>query len=381
MTAVENRPVNGHRMAPPPDLGGELDRLDLDRPTPDRAPAPMLSGVPSLEHLAALRSHAAEVIAVQDAPELREAKKLDEITAEIDLAAEHRGDLLALQRKRNRALIAQGERELATEVEISRAAHRDKLEAAKANALLNRLTSPVGYLAAQMRARRLSLILTALPAVVAVLLGSVQVQSAVTELLKLKAGDPISLALFGLEPLFTLPLVAILIYQAAAPGGSPTNWREVRSAKFFLAEVGLLGASITINVGPHVLLHQAGTAAVWLAVPATILLTLNLLPRLAQAYAERIMDARMEAKLGAPTGRLSGTEAKHFRQAGMILRAMANGEIGGERDEHGLPSNNQMYKALRLAQDGRGSREDAVTVAEGIRLLHGVEPTLDGAGD
>jgi hypothetical protein len=40
-----------------------------------------------------------------------------------------------------------------------------------------------------------------------------------------------------------------------------------------------------------------------------------------------------------------------------------------------------MYKALRAAQDGRGSREDAVTVAEGIRLLHGVEPTLGGAGD
>lgn len=375
MTTTDDRPVNGHRI--PPTGAGELDLPSQ----PPRSPVPrtksstppLLAGMPSAEHLTALRDHAAAVIAVQDAPELRAVKSLDEIEAERQVDAEHRDDLLTLRRERNRAVIERGKRELKTETTIDAAAHRDQLDASKARAMLGRLTSPVGYLASQMRARRLSLLLTTIPAVVAVVLGSIQVQATVTTLLHLASGDPVAIMLFGLEPLITLPLVAILIYQGGTPGGSPSTWREFTGARFVKAEVGLLAASVLVNVGPHVILRQYGTAAIWLAVPAAIVLTLNLLPQLADAYTARIMDARMDAELGSPTRRLSGADARRFRQVALIIAADAAGEIGGFRDEHGLPSTTQILKTLK-AKQGTAAQEDAMAVTDALRLLRGVEP-------
>lgn len=381
MSITDDTRTNGF----PQVTGRPLRSILRPRPvadTPATPPTPPMSsgnvtlpGVPEAVELAALRDHAADVIAVQDSPELRAAKTRAEIDAERELAAEHRANLLELQRERNAAELTLARSALATETQIARAGHADQLESAQVKARLARLSSPVGYIAAQSRARRASLALVALPAVIAVAFGAVQVQSTVAAIMGLSSAAPLWWLLYGLEPLATLPLVAILLYEGSAPGGSPTSWRELARGRFLAAEVGLLVASVLLNAGPHLAQGQVGTALIWLAVPATIVLTLNLLPRLSEAYTARIMGARTEAELGAPTGRLPGDQAKRFRQAAMILAADQAGEIGGFRDADGLPSKSQILKVLK-SQQGAASVPDAMAVLDALRLLRGIEPPI-----
>lgn len=362
-TEQDTTPRNGHTLPHAP--VNQLPQVD-ETQLPD-----FLADAPTRTELDAARHVTGQAIEGQDADELRAWKSWDEIEAERQVAAEHRANLLGLQRDRNGADLKRQRKELDLDTELAEQADRDQRDAMRARSQMKRLASPISYLASQVRTRKLSLGLAAAPAAVAVLIGAANVQQTLAELQGITGGLMYWLYA-GIEPLATLPLIAILALQASGQHDGQNVWQNLRGGRFRKEKFTLLAVSILLNVGPHLLLGEVKAALVWLWVPLAIVVSLSLLPALAHAFNERIVAAKTDAELGVPSGSLTGDQAKLVRQMRMVEEADLSGQLGGQRDEHGIPSSTAVRKALQTIQ-GRAGVPDARAVTSAIRLMKGIE--------
>lgn len=400
MTVLDERPINGHpveardpwpeaeALAPPPRPAPQppvkqTPQSHSQDENPSAAPATFeaFTDMPSRDRLDDLITRASQVVEVQDADVLSQVKGTAEINASRRVAAKHRAALLKVQEKRNQAEVKAAERKLKAEIrrqdrerqleeKLADAELRDQLDATEARHRLKRLADPVSYLAAQIRSRRLAMALGAAPAVVAVTIGAVQSQDALARLWNIPHNSPLWWLLFGLEPLATLPLVAIMLYTAAsAVTSSWSSWRDMRDQEFFHLKLGLLMSSIAINVMPHMALGEISGVG-WVAVPLAIVVSLSLLPKLSEGYNDRIAGAKTEAELGAPAGVLVGEHAKLIRQLRWVQQALIEGRVQGEITD-GVPSASAILRVLREKQ-GTASKPDAQRVRDAMRLLHDV---------
>ncbi|WP_176879926.1 hypothetical protein [Prauserella marina] len=338
-------------------------------------------GLLTAEQLDKAIASATSVVERQDVDELFTAKNADEIEAKREVCREFRTDMLEVERERNAAVVSRARAELDVENRLAAQTLRDELDASKARALLKRMTNPVAYLASQVRVRRVALALAAAPAVVAVLIGAIQSQEAWSRLWNVTGDVLLTGALYGFEPLFTLPLVAILLYEAATPGGSVRTVKETWFRKadfdgdqteFGSIKAGLLLASVLINVLPHLLLGELSGVA-WFAVPAAIVISLSLVPKLAVGFGQRILNAKSDAELGVSSGSLPPVLAKLARQKRHVELAIKDGSYRGQLDEKTrLPSANGVRKTLAELQ-GAAGMPDAQNVVGFMRIERGIE--------
>lgn len=362
-TPADQQPMrNGQEM--PPRRSPAYSQSDSDLPQ-------FVHEAPSAAELDAARARTAETIAGQDATELRNWKSFDEIDAERQVAKDHRAELLRMQKKHNAAEIRRQEKELDLDEDLTDQARRDQRDARRAKDQLNRLSSPVSYLASQVRAKRAALALAAVPSVVGVVVGAVNVGDSITRLV----GD-VSVLLsglaYGVEPLVTLPLISILLYQAADTAQAESSWSEFRKARFFGIKTTLLAGSMVANGLPHMLLGEPATAALWMAVPVMIVVSLVLMPNLASAFNDRIAAAKTEAELSTPAGSLTGEQTKLLRHVRAVEEAEVSGQLGGQRDSDGMPSSKATRKAL-VATYGKAGVPDSMATVSALRLLRGVD--------
>lgn len=384
MTALDDRPRNGHAMPEQVPGGVELPSQNSSQEpaTSTLAGEPGLDlGLPTTAQLDAAIAQAASVVERQDANELRAAKNQDEIEAEREVAREHRAEMLEVVRARNAEKVRQAREELKVENKLADRELSDQLHASEARALLKRMTNPVAYLASQIRARRWALALSSAPAVVAVLIGAIQSQEAWARVWNINSDLALTIVLYGFEPLFTLPLIAILLFEAATPGGMTRTVKDTwfRKADFTGDEIefgrikaGLLVASVLINVLPHLLLEELSGLA-WIAVPAAIVISLSLVPKLAAGFGLRILNAKTEAQLGAPTKHCSPELAKVARQKRVVEQSLMNGTFRGQVDEvTKLPSANGVRKTLAEAH-GAAGMPDAQQIVGFMALERGIE--------
>lgn len=337
---------------------------------PQAAAVPSQFGtMPSAAELEQLQQRAAAAGTVQDADEIRSWKSWEEIEADRKLAQEHRAAMRKVEAERNAFEVEQARRQLSTQKEISAAQQRDQLDAIKAKDKLRTLSSPVAFLAAQYRSRKLALNLAASPAVAGVLIGTVQAQDAWAHVMHLSWTNPVWWVLFLLESLATAPLIGILIFQAGRPGGSASAIRrafaEMRTEKFAGIKALLLGISVFINVAPHLFLAE-WSGLIWLWVPVAVVLSLWLLPVLAAEFNERILTAKTDTELSVPAGTLSPDESKLIRQ----MRAVDEAELTGSlrpQDGEVTAGAGAIRKALASAF-GSAGMPDAQKARDGLRL-------------
>jgi len=318
------------------------------------------------------------VLPLQDDPRLLQRKTRPELDAEKRVAATHRGAMLKIQAKRDEAEAGlaelrmkhdseQAERELKVAAELADAEHRDKLDAAKARGQLNRLTSPIGYIAQQYRQRRLALTLAATPSVLALILGATNVQESWARWLHYDETYFMHYALYGMEPVATLALSSILLFQGGRPGGL-RSLKEIAEVPFFWIGLVLLAMSCVIQVLPHLAMGEPEGLG-WLWVPFMIVISMHLVPKLNEGYGERIAAARTEAELTAPADHMTSDQSKMARLFGSLLRAGLAGRFRGEDAADGLPSNSSVDKTLR-GEVGRVSRPDSLATSSFLRVVN-----------
>lgn len=346
-------------------------------PAPAAAPEPELpafaTDIPTAAALDATRQRGADAIALQDSDELHDWKSWDAIEADRDVAVQHQDALRELRTEQNAAEIARQRRELNRDTRLADQAHRDELDANRARAHLRRMHSPVSYLAAQMRARKAVLTLTTAPAVFAIIMGALNVAYALgIGVLGLTITDPFLWALGGIELLFTAPLAGIMLLHATSNSRTPSSWRELRQLRFFGISAGLLGASVFVQAVPHLMLGQPVMALLSLGIPAGIVVSMSMLPKITGEFNHRISEAKTDAELTAEIGNLTGDQSKLVRQMRIVQAAIDSDTLPGQRDDNGIPSSTAARKALAASQ-GRAGLPDAMAVTTAMRVLRGVD--------
>lgn len=268
----------------------------------------------------------------------------------------------------------------ATSYELDREDQRIALDAKRGERDKRRLTSHDAAVAAEVRRRRLAVRLSTLGATASVLGGSFNVQDAFTRLLSLGSGEALYWIGYALEPMATLPLLAILIMQGGARPDEhsdrhdrgPSWWMDVR--KWFLFAIAL-----GLNSGLHAALGEYGAAAMWLWVPVLLVVSTGVLQDSSMLSSQRLLAMQTELELNAPLGPLEGVEAAVLRQSWEMYRWDREGRIGGERDEAGLPSVTQMGKTYREMTGGRISVPTLQQVKRTLAGIHALEALRAGA--
>lgn len=304
-------------------------------------------------------AEAQRLLPIQDHPALRERLTKRERSAEQRAARKVReadrkerlaSDLAEVQRKaRQRRL----------ETKLADQQHSDQLWARKAEATRQRLTAPASRLARLHQARRIVLAALGVPAVAGIAAGAINVQGVIAAHFNLAPTALMWWMGYFIEPLLTLPLAGILIYQAATAG--PNRKATWRNGPLVWVEVALLIVAVLLNTAPHI--SNGADALIWSIPPIMICTTLVLLPTIADGLNNQLLEAQTEAELVAPAGRIEGESAKLLRQVVQVRQLDADGAIGGERDEDGLPSTTKIRSALRI------SKEDAAKVKDALRVL------------
>lgn len=310
-----------------------VDRDDSRTAAVGDRKAPRLTEADQLEHELA---EAKRLVAIQSnplllarmAPEERAAERRAARRVRAAYLREERAAQLAEVRRRRKA------RRVDTEMRDQEAA--DERWHRRAESARGRLTSPAARLAALYRSYRRQIRGLIAVACVGVAWGAVNVQGIIAAQFGLKMVQPGYWLAFGLEPLVTIPLIVLMAYQATlADWGRETTWRQQLPVR--AVEVVLLGAAIAMNALPH-----AGEAAssAWLYVvpPSMIAVSMLVLPIVSAKIGRILLDARDDAEEAAALGIEGSALARFTDRLFSTFSAAKSGEIGGERDEHGLPS-------------------------------------------
>ncbi|MCH7230199.1 hypothetical protein L0U85_04885 [Glycomyces sp. L485] len=253
---------------------------ELARPNPEAAKA-------ALKRAAATSAADVEVLAAAiSEPEAREI---------IAQAAGQRAVERGLDGKvaRLRAeLAAEGARKQAEhEARMAEARRRRENRAAAALERRDRALDPTSRIVRLAAAERLVPWIAVLPAILAAGLGAVNVGVSLDVL-----SPGTQLINWMVEPLLTLPIVAILVAQilGAVGEGEANPYRRL--------EWALVTVALVLNVGLHVAVDGLTPAAfVWAIVPAGLAISANLVPRLIHHSRQALTEASVEPKPGPQT--------------------------------------------------------------------------------
>ncbi|WP_335992293.1 hypothetical protein [Glycomyces sp. MUSA5-2] len=231
----------------------------------------------------------AEATSAADVDVLAEAISEPEAREIIHRAA----DLRAVERELD-AKVDRRRAELASEGARAQAEHDAKLADARrrrenrrvaALERRDRALDPTSRIVRLAAAERWVPAIALLPAVLAALLGAVNVGVSLDHL-----SPGTRLINWMVEPLVTLPVIAILVAQILGAIG------EGEANPFRRLERGLVFVALVLNVGLHVYIEGALTpsALVWAIVPAGLAISANLVPRLIRALREALAKASVE---------------------------------------------------------------------------------------
>lgn len=213
----------------------------------------------------------------------------EEIQERIEAERKHRDDWAALDEREHQDLIDQEDAQRKHNAGLKEQ-HRQR-ENATVAALQRQaeILDPTTQLIRLDKASKYLPWLALVPAALAVAAGAVNVGTKLAEI-----SPSTTLVGWMVEPLFTIPVVVILIAQIAGALPRPDLSNGIREAvkdnRYFGFELFLLAVAVFLNSGTHALTGHFVAAAVWLTVPAGLGLSAYLVPKivndLRQALAE-----------------------------------------------------------------------------------------------
>lgn len=272
----------------------------------DGADAEIWGGdTPDPQGMAAALTRARRVVALQDAPELREAKSPADVQADVESERQRRNGERELGQRVTQ--VRQDERRQEIE-HASRLAgwERKRSESEAATEFeLRRVTNPVTQLTTLRKARAWAPAVALIPAVFAVAAGAYNVGAGLTGI-----SPGTAWINWLIEPLVTVPIVAILIAQIAgavpAVAEAANPWASLKSNTYARVEAVLFVVAAGLNVGVHLVGSGAdrAMAAVWLVVPFGLAVSMYLAPKLRADLTARFVAASQtvhasEGDLGA----------------------------------------------------------------------------------
>ncbi|MER7011519.1 hypothetical protein ABT324_08845 [Saccharopolyspora sp. NPDC000359] len=250
---------------------------------------------PAAVQTAVTRSRAMQAY---DIAELAEAPSHEEIAEVIAQGARQRADRRALIEARHRHQIRQGYAQIDHEAAAADAERQHANDVRQAQRRQARATDPTSLLVRLAWAEKWLPALAMVPAAFAVAAGAVNV---FTELQRINPAT--WLVNWAVEPLFTLPLVVILLAQMLGALPKPDFSRGVgaafRANRYVGMEVALTAVAIVLNVVPHWLPDHHWTGdLVWLVVPAGLAFSAYLVPRLVTDIRQALREWSAEASRG-----------------------------------------------------------------------------------
>ncbi|PRY53528.1 hypothetical protein [Glycomyces artemisiae] len=289
----------------------------------------------------------AEATSEADVDALAEAISEPEAREIIHRAADLRGferDLDAKVARRRAELASRGAR-LQAEHEASVADARRRQENRLLAALerQDRALDPTTAIVRLAAAERWVPMIAILPAVLAAVLGAVNVGVSLDHL-----SPSTHVINWLLEPLLTLPVIAILLAQVlgAIGDGDKNPFRNL--------EYGLIVVALFLNVGLHVAVDGlTPAAAVWAIVPAGLAISASLVPKLIRSLRQALADAVVEPPAAAQ---------KAFRTAPAAVAAGAEyTRTEGVLDQVTPESRSDEELVVELAEAVRDGRIDPQT--------------------
>jgi hypothetical protein len=244
------------------------------RPNPDAMRAAL--------HRAA-KTSAADVDVLADAISEPEAREI------IHTAADQRAferELDALLAKRRAELASEGARRQAEHnARLAESRRRRENRAVAALERRDRALDPTSKIVRLAAAERWVPWIAVAPAILAAVLGAVNVG------VNLDILSPhTQLINWMVEPLVTIPLIAILVAQILGAIG------EGKDNPYRRLEHGLVFVAVLLNVGLHVYIDGwTPSALVWAIVPAGLAISANLVPRLIRSLRESLAAASVES--------------------------------------------------------------------------------------
>lgn len=307
---------------------------------------------------------AAEVDVLADAISEPEAREI------IHLAADQRGferQLDADLAKRRAELASEGARKQAEhEHRMSESRRRRENRGAAALERRDRALDPTSRIVRLAAAERIIPWIAVLPALLAAVLGAVNVG---VQLDKLSPSTHVINWL--VEPLITLPIIAILVAQilGAIAAGNANPYKGL--------EWTLVTVAVGLNVGLHALAdgHFTVAAVVWVIVPGGFAISAHLVPKLITSVREALAAASVEANGGAMGGAQRGAYAAPLRLAPAAVPA---GPAAGSAWTESGPSQVSAGESIEPTPE-RSNRTEAdllVELAEAVRF----ERTDPGTG-
>ena len=281
--------TSGGRLDVDPEADAELWPPVLDakgRPTGELArpnPAAMRA---ALDRVAAVDP--AEVDLLANAVSEAEARA---IIAQAARQREHERKLAAEVAERRVQLAAEGARRQAEhEARLAEDRRRRENRAEAALERRSRALDPTGRVVRLAAAERFVPWIAVVPAVLAAVLGAVNVGVMLDHL-----SPSTHVINWMVEPLLTLPVLAILAAQilGAVGSGASDPYRRL--------EWALIAVAVGLNVGLHVAVDGlTPTAAVWAIVPAGLAISVHLVPQLIRNVREALADAGQSAETTGP---------------------------------------------------------------------------------
>lgn len=254
---------------------------------------------PDPQGMSAALERARRVVEVQDAPELRQAKSPADVAADLEAERQYRDGERELSRRVGEVRQNERHREIEHAARLAGWERRRSEAEAETEFELRRATNPVTQLTTLRKARTAAPAVALIPAVFAVLAGAYNVGAGLTAI---SAGT--AWINWLIEPLVTVPIVAILIAQicgavpAVAEAPSPAS--ALRTNTYARVEVLLFVVAGVLNVGVHLLGSGAdrAMAAVWLVVPFGLAVSMYLAPKLRTDLTARFVTAAQTVHAG-----------------------------------------------------------------------------------
>ncbi|MCI2423964.1 hypothetical protein MOQ72_41855 [Saccharopolyspora sp. K220] len=280
-----------------------------------------------------------------DVGELAEAPSHDEIAEVIAQGARHRGERRALADARHQHELSQERAQIEHDAKVADAERQHDNDVRAAQRRRERATDPTTTLVRLTWAEKWLPGLGLVPAVFAVAAGAVNV---FTELGRINPET--WLVNWAVEPLFTWPLLVILLAQMLGALPKPDFSRGASAAfrtnRYVGMEVGLTLMAIVLNVVLHWLPagHWTGDL-VWLVVPAGLAFSAYLVPRLVTDIRQALREWSDET-----TGGVEKPGANQgFSTACDLHREKPQGRFSGEAENR--PDNPARYGSKDRARD------------------------------
>lgn len=208
--------------------------------------------------------------------------------------AEWERDQDRIGRRRRLENAKKGElREQRTEAKLSKAEHQDRQWFQQALSARRRASAPEAQLARVFRRNTITARTLYGVVVFGMLWASINVQGNLVP--DRNPGNPLFWLSFGIEAMFSVPLILIMIHaQTASELGEETDRGVI-----VLLELALLSSSIALNAGPHYFAGDIGRGAEYSAAPIMIGVAIWLHAWLARRYARLVKKTLARISSGA----------------------------------------------------------------------------------